>query len=76
VHYRENSFPWNEMALTGPLGSDSSFNLNNSNTQAQPSVSQLTEDMFFTLGSGFMDSRFTDVGLLAWDEGDIFIDPR
>jgi hypothetical protein len=75
-HYRDNSPPSNEMALTGPLGSYYSTNLHITNTHAQPSVSQITEDMFFSLESGFMDSRFTDVGLLAWDEPGIFIDPR
>jgi hypothetical protein len=76
VHYRDSVFPLNEMALAGQLGLYSSLSLNNTDAQTQPLVSQITEDMFFSLESGFMDSRFTDNGLLAWDEPGIFIDFR
>ncbi|KAL4863555.1 hypothetical protein BDV12DRAFT_201980 [Aspergillus spectabilis] len=67
----ENSFPWNES--TGPVASVCSLY---SNDGPQISVSHLNEQMVFSLESGFMDARFTDVGLLAWDEPGIFIDPR
>ncbi|KAL4860769.1 hypothetical protein BDV12DRAFT_204706 [Aspergillus spectabilis] len=66
----DNSFPWNE-----PTESMLSGRSLYSNDGPQIPKCDLTERMGFPLEAGFIDSRFKDAGLLAWDKPGIFIDP-